>query len=81
MLPLPLRERAGVRGSKSRSRPSVPYTRGVMPVLPGQTRREILRFAQNDNGEGQNDYGEGNDYRLDSRLSLSPTFVIGELRE
>ena len=56
--PSPLRERGGVRGRKSRSRPSVPYPRGVMPVLPGPTKSEILHFVQNDNGEGQKDHGE-----------------------
>ena len=48
--PLPLRERAGVRGSKCRSCPSVPYPRGV---LPGEMKSEILRFAQNDNERGR----------------------------
>ena len=61
-LPLPLRERGGVRGRHARSQPSGPYTRGIMPVLPVQTRREILpfeaqgrHFVQNDNGQAQND--------------------------
>ena len=52
--PLPLRERGEVRGRHARSRPSGPYTRGIMPVLPVQTRREILHFVQNDNGQAQN---------------------------
>ena len=63
-LPLPLRERAGVRGGHARSRPSVSYPRGVMPVLPGQMRSEILpfeaqgrHFVQNDNGGVQNGGG------------------------
>ena len=40
----PLWERVGVRGRKARSRPFVPYTRGVMPVLPVPTRSKILPF-------------------------------------
>ena len=36
------------------SRSPVPYTRGIMPVLPVPTRSEILHFVQNDNGEVQN---------------------------
>ena len=67
--PLPLRERVEVRGRHARSRHSGTYTRGIMPVLPVQTRREILpfealrgsgehqgrHFVQNDNGQAQND--------------------------
>ena len=57
-LPLPLRERVEVRGRHARSRHSGPYTRGIMPVLPVQTRREILPF------EAQGNIRAGTSFRM-----------------
>ena len=64
-LPLPLRERAGVRGAllPDHCQPNRTETLCAVASLPLSLRRRRRGRM------------------LDSRLSLSPTFVIGELRE
>ena len=76
---LSLRERVGVRGRKSRSRPSGPYTCGVMPVLPGPMRSEILHFALRGSGEPQNDRRGGGNVREGSIPAVRFTHVVSSV--
>ena len=52
LAPSPLAGEGGGEGQKVPLSPLCPYTHGVMPVLSGPMRSEILHFVQNDNGRG-----------------------------